>query len=335
MDEQLFIDHRLQSWESLSQIVKEAERHGPRRLSASQLSSLSLHYRQVVSDLAYARSKGASDGLISYLNDLAGRAHGTLYYARPARLRGLGGFVVRDFPVLFRSTIVYTICAAFVFFGSWMIPATNPDIRDAVFPKKIVAPDNGDHTGRLFEDIDPSFMSGAIMANNIQVGILAFAGGITAGTVTVYQLASNGMIIGAITSKASKALGRKRFWALILPHGIIELTAICICGGAGFMLGYAIIAPGNLRRTEALRRSGTKAVRLFAGAVLMFVVAGIIEGVVTPSALTDTSKLVFAAATAFALASYLFLTGARTSTAAPRESRGATTSQLPLRLSRR
>jgi uncharacterized membrane protein SpoIIM required for sporulation len=309
VDERSFIERKRESWEALSGVLEKAGQQDLKRLTADEIKSLGSRYRALVSDLSYARSQGASDGLVTYLNELAGRAHGVLYSAKPAPLRAVPDFLARGFPRLFRSTFAYTLAAALIFFGAWAIPATNQQICDAVFPQKITAPEKGDENGSFFEHIDPAFMSSAIMANNIQVGILAFAGGVTAGTVTVYQMASNGLKIGAIATKASVVLGPKRFWALILPHGIIELTAIFVCGGAGFMIGYAFIAPGNLRRYDAIRRAGSKAVRLFAGAAVMFIIAGTIEGFVTPSALPETSKLAFAGVTALALAYYFCFAG--------------------------
>jgi uncharacterized membrane protein SpoIIM required for sporulation len=309
VDERSFIERKRESWQSLSDALEQARTDGPKYLSSDRLKTLGAQYRAVVSDLSYIRSQGGSDGLVTYLNELAGRAHGVLYSARPARLRGLGSFFVREFPELFRSTIGYTLTAALIFFGAWAIPAANPEICNAVFPREIVAPPEGEQSQSPLEKIDPSFISSAIMTNNIQVGILAFAGGATAGVLTVYQLASNGMTIGALATKAAPALGQTRFWSLILPHGIVELTAIFICGGAGLIMGCAIIAPGNLRRSDAMRRAGGTAVKLFAGAVAMFVIAGIIEGFVTPSSLPATWKLGFAGVTALALAYYFGFAG--------------------------
>lgn len=309
MDERAFIERKRESWQSLSDSLEQARLDGPKSLPADRLKTLGAQYRAVVSDLSYIRSQGGSDGLAIYLNELAGRAHGILYSARPARLGGLAAFFVREFPSLFRSTFAYTLAAALVFFGAWAIPAINPEIRDAVFPQEIQQSRPGEEDKSALEGMDPAFVSSFIMTNNIQVGILSFAGGATAGLFTVYELAKNGLVIGALATKAAPAMGLQRFWSLILPHGIIELTAIFICGGAGLILGCAIIAPGNLRRADAIRRAGRRAVRLFAGAVAMFVIAGIIEGFVTPSSLPATWKLWFAGGTAVALIAYFSLAG--------------------------
>jgi uncharacterized membrane protein SpoIIM required for sporulation len=87
------------------------------------------------------------------------------------------------------------------------------------------------------------------------------------------------------------------FWSVILPHGILELTAICIAGGAGLTLARAIYAPGDLPRRDALRLAGTEAVQLLAGVAMMLILAGLIEGYITPTTLPPNFKLGFAALT--------------------------------------
>ena len=309
MDERSFVEGKKQSWELLSEALDQVRLRGARSLSHDQLHALGASYRALVSDLSFARTQGASEGLIAYLNELAGRAHGVVYIPRSARLRGIISFILRDFPALFRATVNYTLVAMMIFAIGWAMSATSPEIRDMAFPGEVMKQGKGSRTESAFSGIDPSFISSIITTNNITVGIYAFAGGITAGVYTVYELAKNGLIIGAIASKAAPALGPVRFWSLILPHGIIELMAIFICGGAGLMIGASIIAPGNLRRLDSIRLAAVRALKLFAGAVLLFVIAGIIEGFITPSGLPASFKLSFAGLTAIGLALYLGFAG--------------------------
>lgn len=309
MDEREFVERKRQSWQELSDSLETVRRHGLKRLNRDQILRLSSGCRSLLSDLAYARSQHASEELVTYLNELAARAHGVLYSARPARLRGILSFLLGEFPALFRSTVGFTLAAAVVFFGAWAIPASNPEIADALFPVQIIRADSSDDGPIILQSVDPALISSFIMANNIREGIYAFAGGVTAGTFTAYRLAYNGLVIGAIATKASETLGGRKFWSLILPHGIVELAAIFICGGAGFLIGAAIIAPANLRRGDAMRLAGSRAVRLFAGAAVMFVTAAVIEGFVTPSSLAPEFKLAFAGLTAAALVGYFAFAG--------------------------
>jgi uncharacterized membrane protein SpoIIM required for sporulation len=315
VDEQSFVEQKKQSWERLSESLDRVRLAGAKSLTPDQLRSLGAGYRSLVSDLSFVRTQGASEGLISYLNELAGRAHGVVYVSRSAKLGGVVSFVFRDFPALFRRTINYTLVAAMIFAIGWAVSATSPEVRDMMLPGEIAKPAKGTGSDSQLSGIDPSLISSFIMVNNITVGIHAFAGGITAGAYTVYELAQNGLVIGAVASKAAPVLGAARFWSLILPHGVIELMAIFICGAAGLFIGASIVAPGNLRRVDSIRLAAGTALKLFAGAVLLFVIAGIIEGFITPSGLPASFKLSFAGLTAIGLAFYLGLAGRGATTA--------------------
>lgn len=310
MDERAFVEQKKASWDELSQALDKASARGTKNLTSDQLRSIGGQYRALVSDLSFARTQQASDGLITYLNELAGRAHGVVYVSRGAKLRGIVSFFFRDFPILFRKTANYTLVAAMIFALGWAVSATSPEMCDYAYPGQIQKPAHSSKNSDspLF-GIDPAAISGFIMTNNIQVGIKAFAGGITAGVYTVYQLAENGLVIGAVATKAAPAMGALKLWSLLLPHGVIELMAIFICGGAGLLMAAAIIAPGNLRRVDAVRIAGGDALKLFGGAVMMFVIAAIIEGFVTPSRLPISFKLGFAGLTAIALAAYFTFAG--------------------------
>ena len=312
MDERSYIEQKQDSWKRLSEAIERVRKLGPKSLSNEQLKSLGAQYRAVVSDLSFARSQGASDSLILHLNELAGRAHGVLYASRSTRLKGAVSFIFRDFPILFRSTFRYTLIAALIFFTGWMVTSymsrVYPETKDKTLVKKISAKDKDDVPSGI---IDPATMSSFIMTNNISVGIYAFVGGITAGAFTTFTLYTNGSMIGKVAGLAIPVMGPAKFWAYILPHGIIELMAIFMCGGAGLMMGSALIAPGNIRRSDALKLAANKALRLFAGTLPLFVIAGIIEGFITPSVLPVWSKLVFAVLTAIGMILYLGFAGSK------------------------
>jgi uncharacterized membrane protein SpoIIM required for sporulation len=153
----------------------------------------------------------------------------------------------------------------------------------------------------------PATISSAVISNNIKVSITAFAGGVTFGLLTVYALVTNGLMLGALGAYFSTSPARARdFWSLILPHGIIELTAISIAGAAGLILGWAMIAPGNLSRWDSLRKASREALPLVGGVAAMLILAGLIEGFFTPSPLSASVKLLFSALTAVGLVFYFF-----------------------------
>lgn len=296
MDEQSFVELRKNSWARLSGILDQIRRTGVRSMNRDQLESLGADYRSLVSDLAFARTQGASAELQAYLNELAGRAHGAIYAARSARLKGIFRFLTADFPALFRASGRYVIVAALIL------------VIGCAFG--VYAVHGGLNLGRWTppQGIAPAEMSSKLMTNNSKVVFLAFAAGITAGLMTVVVLLYNGGLLGAV---AASQVGQSRLelWTFVLPHGVIELTAICIAGGAGLMIGSAMIAPGNLRRADAVKIAAGRGLRLLAGTIAMLVVAATIEGFVSPSPLPRWSKFVFAALAAISLALYLGFAG--------------------------
>jgi uncharacterized membrane protein SpoIIM required for sporulation len=147
--------------------------------------------------------------------------------------------------------------------------------------------------------------SSFIMTNNIRVTIMAVALGITAGIGTAVVLISNGLMVGGLAGVATNVHANLLFWAVILPHGILELTAISIAGGAGLLLGRALYAPGDLPRRDALRLAGGEAAQLLVGVAVLLVFAGLIEGFITPLPMPPLLKVSFGLLTGLALVMYL------------------------------
>jgi uncharacterized membrane protein SpoIIM required for sporulation len=128
------------------------------------------------------------------------------------------------------------------------------------------------------------------MTNNIRVSFLAFAGGVLLGLLTVYVLIVNGLQIGGILGLCAQFGLADELLTFVVGHGVIELSVIFVAGGSGLQLGWALLRPGPYRRRDALVRAGRRAVRLVAGCVPLLIIAGLIEGFISPSALPATLK---------------------------------------------
>jgi uncharacterized membrane protein SpoIIM required for sporulation len=152
-------------------------------------------------------------------------------------------------------------------------------------------------------------ISAGITANNLQVALVAFAGGVTFGALTAYALVVNGLLIGALAGAFDKAGGSLYFWSLIVPHGSLEIPAIVLAGGAGLVMGRALLSPGDLPRSSALRAASPDALRLLLGTVPLFVIAGFIEAFVTPLPVPEALKLALGALLAALLLAYLAFAG--------------------------
>jgi len=284
-------------WERLAELIDLADRRGLSALSVDELDEFAHLYRRTVADLGAARSRGSDPRIVSYLNALVGRAAGLAYGGRARnRLRPRRFFLV-TIPRTFRRTWTACAVACAVFaipaFVAWLAAAANPAWADALFAPGLADTVEGFLArdvppGQYFADsqslIGADNLSGAILVNNLKVALMAFALGITAGLGTVYFMLRNGLMLGGFIGvfahhgRAIDALG------IVAPHGFLELSAIFICGGAGLLLGWAVIDPGDRTRAEALSQAGREALSLVAAALVMLGMAAVVEGFVSPQA---------------------------------------------------
>jgi uncharacterized membrane protein SpoIIM required for sporulation len=147
------------------------------------------------------------------------------------------------------------------------------------------------------------------MANNIQVMFFAFAFGALLGLGTLYVMAFNGGVNAAILALVYRAGYGPELTSFMIGHGVIELSCIFLAGGAGLLVGSAMLLPGDLSRADALKTRGLEAIRLIAGCVPILVIAGIIEGFISPAPINPAIKYGVGIATGVALYAYLLLAG--------------------------
>lgn len=299
-------------WSQLEEMLRKIEKSGFRGMERTQLSEFGRLYRATASDLARVRTDGSDPQMVSYLNSLVARAHSALYVP-PASSRGrFARFITRDFPEQLRLNGRVLLIAAGVFMGAsitgYLVSYFAPARADALFPQVV-----GEDVYRRFSENawfnDPAsarpLISSAIFSNNLRVAVLAFALGITLGVGTIYVLIGNGLMLGSIAALFARRGHGVDFWATVLPHGVIELTAICIAGAAGLLIARGFLLPGDLRRSDSLAAAARQAVSVLFGAALLLLVAGLIEGFYSTAPSTNVARLVFSGATAVVLYPYL------------------------------
>jgi uncharacterized membrane protein SpoIIM required for sporulation len=154
-------------------------------------------------------------------------------------------------------------------------------------------------------------VASGIIANNVRVAFYCFAGGVFLGVGALFLLAFNGLQIGAAAGHFANVGLLGYLLEFIAGHGAIELFAIWVAGAAGLVLGRAIVAPGELRRGDALVIAGRQAVRMVGAAVVCLVVAGVIEGFVSTSGASLGGRVLASAASLGFLGVYLLAGRAR------------------------
>lgn len=311
-----FINERKTVWQRLEELLHLLDRMTLRKLHREEVRELGRIYRRTASDLAIARAESRDPRLINYLNSLVIRAHGRIYRADAQGGQRLRNFFARDFPRTFRRTWRYTgvafavfwLFCAIAFFGTRLDPDFSEFAGISPYFREVVI----NHRTHWWERLNEANQIGSsqIFTNNIRVTFYAFALGAVFGLGTLYVLAFNGAMFGAIIALTYRAgFGNDLLLGFVISHGVIELSCIFLAGGAGLLIGTALLMPGDLSRGDALKSRGMDAVRLIIGCVPVLVVAGIIEGFISPQPIPAVIKIAIGTLTGLALWCYLFLAG--------------------------
>jgi len=314
-----FVEDRRTRWARLGHLVSGA-RGRVDRLSADEVLELGHLYRATTSDLATLRRDFASDVATERLNDLVAAAHALVYSEAPTSGRRLRRFIGAELPATVRAQLPWTGMA----FGIVLVFAIATFALGLAFPEiaQSALPDGVRRqlaVHQLWTNIPEGYRPIAgplIITNNVQVAILQFAGGLTGGALTVYALASNGILLGTIFAVVQAYGLSGGLLSFISAHGFLELSVFFISGGAGLRLGWAILRPGEHGRGDALKIAGAQAVRVMLLVIPVLFVAGTLEAFLSPSDAPALVKLGAGIVTGALLWSYIVFAGRARATAA-------------------
>lgn len=317
-----FIATRKHKWDRLTSLLKTISDGHSQSLTAQEIEEFGVLYREASSDLAVARRDFPSSSVVEYLNSLLGQAQPYLYARRGGKLRAIKRFYGTEFPATFRRNSRLVLIAFLAFFlpalVAWFLVESSSEAQAVLTPSGIMQRVQEARQSGSWVNIpaaDSSAEASFIITNNIRVAIMAFVGGILLGSLTLYVLIANGIMLGAVGAVSAKGGISLILWSFISPHGWIELSVIFISGGAGLGIAKAVLVPGLSTRRDALVRAGRDSATLLLGGASLLVIAGTIEGFFSPSSAPSIAKIIFGACTGVALYSYLFLAGrARSST---------------------
>ena len=316
-----WVQKREAHWARLEALVAACRGRNISALSTSDLRELAQLYRQTAADLATAREDRSSQRLAAYLNQLLGRAHNLVYAGRRRERGSVLGFYTRTFPQTFRATWRYTAAAIGVLaFGAIVgavLAATSPGFERFILGGEML--DTIERREMWTHSILPMkpLASAGITANNLSVSILAYASGIVAGLGTFYIMAMNGLLLGVLGTVCARAGMSLALWSFVAPHGTLELPAIFIAGGAGLIIARSLVVASDRPRRECLVDAGRTSLRLFGGVVPLLIVAGLIEGFVSPTGLDPLAKFAIGASMFALLVAYLGFAGRSTTRSAP------------------
>jgi len=319
-----FRKERESSWSELERLVALAEHQGLRNLSHEDLQRLPTLYRGAVSSLSVARAISLDQNALDYLTNLTSRAYVAVYATKRPPARAVAEFASRVLPRATRKFAVYLAVACLllalgVLCGYLMtladveryysfVPGALAEGRDPTASTEqlrevLYRREEGEEVLHGFATF--------LFTHNAKIGILCFALGFAAGVPVVFLLFQNGLILGAMAALYSTRGLEAEFWAWVLPHGVTELLAVCVCGAAGLVLGMAVVFPGEFGRMQNLGRRGREAALLVLGAVVLFFFAALIEGFFRQLVQSVPIRWAVAASSALLWALYFGLAGRR------------------------
>jgi uncharacterized membrane protein SpoIIM required for sporulation len=314
-----FYESRQADWKALAQLLDRSQGGGIQRFSPEEIDRLGRLYRAVTSDLALAQRDFPGHKVAIYLNQLVARAHAVVYRGEPMAYNRLLRFVTAGFPRAYRQAFPFILVAALLFLLPALIAgvgtAWQPEAARWLLPVEAQELIPTIERRELWVDIpvyERPYASSYIMQNNIQVSFLAFGGGMLAGLLTIWAMIVNGLVFGGIMGLTAHYGVGFELGTFVIGHGVIELSTIFIAGGSGLMLGWAMIHPGLMSRRDALVVAARRAVRLVIGCVPLLVMAGVIEGFISPAeGIPWPVKWAVGLGSGVALYAYLLLAGRR------------------------
>jgi uncharacterized membrane protein SpoIIM required for sporulation len=313
VDIDAFVAAHRDSWTRLQQLVRRAQR--PSRLSGAEIDELVSLYQRTATHLSLVQSRSPDGQLIAHLSRLTAAARGVITGSRDPSFADVARFVKVTFPAaLYRTArwwvpVAIANIAVMFAIGIWM--ATHQHVIATLVPSDAVR-QLVEHDFKNYYSAHPATdFAARVWTNNALVAAGSLALGVFLGVPTFYLLWANCVNVGVSGGilAANGKLGE--FFALILPHGMLELTAVFIAAGTGLRLGWTIVDPGPRKRADALAAEGRSAFSVAIGLVGVLLVSGVIEAFVTPSPLPTWARISIGGIVEIAFLAYIFILGRR------------------------
>ncbi|MFE7618892.1 stage II sporulation protein M [Streptomyces sp. NPDC057496] len=312
MDLDVFVTAHRAEWDRLDQLLRRG-----RRLTGTEADELVELYQRTATHLSLLQSSAPDPMLTARLTQLVARARSTVTGTRRASWRDVTRFLTAGFPAaVYRSrhwwiptAVLSTVLAAVI--GWWI--GTHPEVQSA-----IAAPDDlrrltspGGEYETYYSSHPAASFAAQVWTNNAQAAAMCLVLGAFLCVPVIWILFINVLNLGVGIGLMSSAGRLDTFMGLILPHGLLELTAVFVAAGTGLRLGWTVIDPGPHTRRSALAQQGRAAIGMAIGLALVLFVSGVIEGFVTPSGLPTWGRVTIGIVAELAFLAYVYILGGR------------------------
>ena len=305
MTEDQFLSRHSATWRELETTCQKINKQGMKSLTTAEIKRYLTLFKLTSHHLAYAKTHYAGSQSITYLNTLVTTCNTNVYTTQNPKLTSSFPSLITTYSSILKKYRAYILFSFGLFlFGSllsFLLVYFKPEYAGLFMEQELVDSIAQNGSAGSSSSWNYPLMSSYIMVNNISVALKAFVFGITLGIGTAYILYQNGLLLGSLTALFYLYGDPACYWSLILPHGVIELTAIFISGAAGFILAKSLLIPGKLTRKASVIDGAHNAIGLMLGVIILLVIAGLIEGFFTPLAISVAAKLLFALLTAVLL----------------------------------
>lgn len=266
-----------------------------RKLSSDELDELLALYQSTSAHLSIVRTQFDDLALSNRLSRTIGAARGLIYRKKGNTANAIARFFSETFPAAAWTCRRAIAAAALLLFvpalglGVWLY--ASGEVRNAVVDEETQRMLAANDFESYYKSQDASGWAVQLFTHNIEVAVLSYAGGAVGGLGGAYLLITNGANLGVSGAIMHSQNEGTLFWGLIIPHGLLELTAIVVASGAGLRIGWSMFVPGERSRAEAVAEEGLRSITVLLGTTVMFVVAGLTEAFVTPSGMPTWGRV--------------------------------------------